>query len=175
MTQKQLSAPLTGGNENTGLLKVIAILCMIADHIGAKFFPTIVELRVIGRIAFPLFAWCLCVGAVHTRNVWKYALRILLVGILSQPFYMQALDHKWYQLNVFATLLLGLLAIAGIREKRWGSHIWAPILALVCSRIGVVDLIGAGYTYLAYGFIIFYLLPTLIIGGYKIIKHKEAE
>ena len=59
MTQKQLSAPLTGGNENTGLLKVIAILCMIADHIGAKFFPTIAELRVVGRIAFPLFAWCL--------------------------------------------------------------------------------------------------------------------
>ena len=139
MTQKQLSAPLTGGNENTGLLKVIAILCMIADHIGAKFFPTIVELRVIGRIAFPLFAWCLCVGAVHTRNVWKYALRVLLVGILSQPFYMQALDHKWYQLNVFATLLLGLLAIAGIRKKRWGSHIWAPALALACSVVIQMD------------------------------------
>ncbi len=48
------------------------------------------------------------------------------------------------------------------------------IAALIFSRIGVVDLIGAGYTYLSYGFIIFYLLPTLIIGGYKIIKYKEA-
>ncbi len=47
------------------------------------------------------------------------------------------------------------------------------VAALALSRIGVVDLIGAGYTYLSYGFIIFYLLPTLLIGGYKIIKHKD--
>ena len=48
------------------------------------------------------------------------------------------------------------------------------IASLLLSRVGVVDLIGAGYTYLSYGFIIFYLLPTLVIGGYKIIKHKEG-
>lgn len=60
------------------------------------------------------------------------------------------------------------------RSKRGIIAVVTLILALICSRIGVVDLIGAGYTYLAYGFIIFYLLPTLIIGGYKILKHKDA-
>ncbi len=45
--------------------------------------------------------------------------------------------------------------------------------ALVLSRIGVVTLIEQGYSLLSYGFILFYLLPTLFIGGYKIIKHKE--
>lgn len=49
------------------------------------------------------------------------------------------------------------------------------VASLLLSRVGVVDLIGAGYTYLSYGFIIFYLLPTLIIGGYKIIKHKDSD
>ena len=49
------------------------------------------------------------------------------------------------------------------------------VASLLLSRVGVVDLIGAGYTYLSYGFIIFYLLPTLIIGGYKIIKHKDSK
>ncbi len=48
-------------------------------------------------------------------------------------------------------------------------------LALLLSRIGVVTLIEKGYSLLSYGFIIFYLLPTLIIGGYKIIRHKESE
>ena len=47
------------------------------------------------------------------------------------------------------------------------------ILALVLSRIGVVTLIEQGYTLLSYGFIVFYLLPTLLIGGYKIIRHKD--
>ncbi len=47
------------------------------------------------------------------------------------------------------------------------------VLALILSRIGVVTLIEQGYSLLSYGFILFYLLPTLLIGGYKIIKHKD--
>lgn len=47
--------------------------------------------------------------------------------------------------------------------------------ALLMSRIGIVTLIEKGYTLLSYGFILFYLLPTLIIGGYKIIKHKDSR
>lgn len=49
------------------------------------------------------------------------------------------------------------------------------VLALVLSRIGVVTLIEQGYTLLSYGFILFYLLPTLLIGGYKIIKYKNKQ
>ena len=41
------------------------------------------------------------------------------------------------------------------------------------SRIGVVTLIEQGYTYISYGFILFYLLPTLVVGGYKIAKHHD--
>ena len=123
----------TAGNENTGWLKCIAILCMIVDHVGVAFFPLYRELRVIGRIAYPLFAWCIVVGCCHTRNIWKYALRILLVGLVAQPCYMLGLRHHWYELNVFATLLLGVLAIAGIRAKWRGSAVWAPILAIAAA------------------------------------------
>lgn len=42
--------------------------------------------------------------------------------------------------------------------------------ALLLSRVGVVALIEKGYTYLSYGFILFYLLPTLLVGGYKILR-----
>lgn len=45
--------------------------------------------------------------------------------------------------------------------------------ALLLSRVGVVTLIEKGYTLLSYGFIIFFLIPTLFVGGYKIIKHKD--
>lgn len=47
------------------------------------------------------------------------------------------------------------------------------IAALLLSRIGVVTLIEKGYSYISYGFILFYLLPTLIVGGYKIIKNHD--
>ena len=49
------------------------------------------------------------------------------------------------------------------------------LAALLLSRIGVVTLIEKGYSYLSYGFILFYLLPTLFIGGYKIIRYKNKK
>jgi uncharacterized membrane protein YkvI len=57
-------------------------------------------------------------------------------------------------------------------NKRGIITVVTLVVALILSRIGVVTLIEQGYTLLSYGFIIFYLLPTLLIGGYKIIKYK---
>ena len=131
--------PRTGGNENKDFVKILAVVFMIIDHIGAAFFSGVYELRILGRIAFPLFAWGMVTGAVYTRNIWKYALRVLIVGIVSQPCYKYSMNHGWDELNVFATLLLGLLGIAAIRENRFGSRYWGPVLAVVVSCIFKMD------------------------------------
>ena len=55
-------------NTDTGLLKLIALACMIVDHVGAVFFPGAMEWRVLGRTAFPLYIWCAVVGCCYTRN-----------------------------------------------------------------------------------------------------------
>ena len=128
-----------GGNTDTGLLKMIAIVCMIVDHVGARIFPNVQELRIIGRIAFPLYLWCMVVGACYTRDPMKYALRLLLAGIVSQPFYMLGLNHRWDQLNIMFTLLLGYIGIVGIRENRYGSRYWAPLLVMMATELVEVD------------------------------------
>lgn len=134
MAQGSLAAPpRTGGNENKDLIKLVAVLFMIVDHVGVAFFPRVYELRLLGRIAFPLFAWGIVTGVEYTRNVWKYALRVLIVGVISQPCFVYAMNHGWAELNVFATLLLGLLGIAAIRENRFGSRYWGPVLAILLS------------------------------------------
>ena len=112
---------------------------MIIDHVGAVFFPRESAFRIVGRIAFPLYAWCVVLGAVYTHDVKKYALRLFITGIFSQPFFMAALKHSWNELNIFFTLLLGLLGITGIRLKKSGSHIWCPILAVLAACIVYVD------------------------------------
>ena len=112
---------------------------MIVDHAGVVFFPKYREMRVIGRIAFPLFCWCAVVGCCYTRNIFRYALRLLLVGVLSQPCYMYGLNHRWNELNVFFTLLLGVLAVAGIRKNRKGSRIWGPVLAFLIALAVEMD------------------------------------
>lgn len=127
------------GNRDTGLLKIIALVCMIIDHTGVRLMGNAMEWRIIGRIAFPLYLWCLVVGACHTRSPMRYALRLLVFGLISQPCYMLGLHHNWNQLNVFFTLLTAYLGIWGIRENRRGSRIWAPALALAISCFVTMD------------------------------------
>ena len=131
---------IPAGNHATGWLKIIALVFMIVDHCGVTLLPNVSEMRMIGRIAFPIYAWCLVVGFHYTRSVPKYLARILAVGLASQPLYAVAMNHAITKPNIFLTLFLGLCAIWGMREKRWGSMIWAPLAAVFLATI-----LGADY------------------------------
>lgn len=127
------------GNTATTWLKIIALAFMFIDHAGKMCFPNIPEMRMLGRIAFPIYAWCMIVGFHYTRSVPKYLLRILITGLVSQPLYMLALNHTWKQPNIFLTLFLGLCALWGIREKKYLSQIWAPAAAMAAAILASAD------------------------------------
>ena len=80
-------------NTDTNFLKLVAIISMLIDHLGARVFPEYGEMRIIGRIAFPVFAYCITVGCVYTKNIFKYALRMGIMAILVQPLYATAMGH----------------------------------------------------------------------------------
>ena len=119
------------GNTATAWLKIIALVFMFTDHAGKMLFSNLQEMRILGRIAFPIYVWCMIVGFHYTRSVPKYLLRVLVVGLVSQPLYNIALNHTWEQPNIFLTLFLGLCALWGIREKKWLSHLWAPAVSVI--------------------------------------------
>ena len=123
------------GNTATGWLKILALLFMFCDHAGKMLLPNVPEMRMLGRIAFPLYCWCLVVGSHYTRSFPKYILRMLLVGAVSQPLYMWGLNHTWDEPNIFLTLTIALCGLWGLKEKKWFSHIWAPVLALVAAAL----------------------------------------
>ena len=138
--------PLPAGNTDTGTLKLIALFFMLIDHLGAVVFPQVPEMRILGWIAFPLYAWCMVVGFCYTRSVPRYLGRILLMGILVQPLYAHVMNHRLSSPNlflsfycgkpsIFLTLFLALAALWGIRERKYLSHIWAPALALFLATV----------------------------------------
>jgi hypothetical protein len=69
-------------------IKLLAAIFMVIDHVGVVFFPNVLAFRMVGRLSFPLFAWLLTQGEQHTRNIERYLLRLVVLGIVSQPLNM---------------------------------------------------------------------------------------
>ncbi len=162
---------------NSFQLKVIAIVLMVIDHIGAVIFPEILFLRIIGRLSFPLFAFLISEGYRHTRSVKKYLLRLGICAILYQiPDWFSTVYSKLtnnpffgvhYVLNIFATLFFGLAAIALFDRFKSKGHVLSWLAVLATAALAQVT--GADYG--AYGvlyMVIFYLvgaeLDKMILG-----------
>ena len=97
------------------ILKIIALVAMFCDHFGDAYLKHFSILNLIGRCAFPLFAFQISEGFVHTKNIKKYFFRLGIFALISQiPFSLfmyKFFRDTSFSLNVFFTLFLGLLAI----------------------------------------------------------------
>lgn len=98
---------------NVFTLKLIALITMMIDHYGAIFQNNIEIYRIIGRIAFPIYCFLLVEGYSHTKNVKKYAGRILIFALISEvPFDLAFYGIvSFYHQNIFFTLFIGLVTI----------------------------------------------------------------
>ena len=138
-------------------VKVIACLTMLLDHIGAVFMPgyyTYYILRIIGRIAFPIYCFQLAEGVHYTRNPGKYALRLALWAVASEiPFDLAfygglTIEHQ----SVMLTLLLGFGALMVWKKLPiWAGVTLTALLALAAEWLnsdygawGVVLIVAFG-------------------------------
>jgi hypothetical protein len=120
---------------NTFQLKILAIIFMFIDHMGLFLFPQYFLFRIIGRLAFPLFAWLIANGAYHTHNIGKYVQRLYLFALISQiPFFLanHLIDPHFSELNVLCTLFFGLVAIC-IIQRTSNRVYWFFVTAVFAS------------------------------------------
>ena len=110
-------------------LKIIAILSMTLDHIGVHLFPGCQLLRILGRLALPIFAYMIAEGCRHTRNPKKYLLTVLAVAALCQVAYFLAMGSLYQCILVTFTLsILLILSLDRAGRERTFSAVLSAVL-----------------------------------------------
>jgi hypothetical protein len=155
-------------------LKIIAMISMLIDHIGVQIFPNVLILRIIGRLAFPIFAYMIAEGCLHTKNKARYLLIIFGLGFICQLvfyFFMGSL----YQ-GILMTFSLSIICIYAIdyylKNKNWKSLSLMLFTVIGISFISVILPIilkktDFEFDYTALGI----LLPVAIyFSKYKLLK-----
>jgi len=105
------------------MLKILACLFMLLDHIGYYFAYALPEnvvfvLRTAGRLAFPIFAWSVARGYTRTRNPLRYFIRMVLFAGFAELIIRQG--HRLAGLtshgtNVMVTFALAIVLVTGYR------------------------------------------------------------
>ena len=131
-------------------LKLIAVISMLIDHTSAVILEQIPGLenpaflmRIIGRLAFPIYCFLLVEGFYHTRSRAKYAGRLFLFALISEVPFDLAFSRRMWDFssnNVFFTLLFGLLVIWGVEgiKQKFVEEVYGNKAAVIhcdsCSR-----------------------------------------
>lgn len=102
--QTKKFAGLTGNQ-----LKLLALIAMTCDHVGLQLLPQFIILRIIGRLAAPLFAYMIAEGCRYTHNRGRYLGRLLGMAALCQIAYFAAM-RSLYQC-IFVTFSLSVCMI----------------------------------------------------------------
>lgn len=90
-------------------LKLIACIAMFIDHFGLVMFPKVMIYRIIGRLAFPIFAYFIAEGCKYTRNKLKHFLLIFSVGVIYFLFYLFAYGEVYP--SIFLTFSVSILNV----------------------------------------------------------------
>ena len=147
-------------------LKLIALISMTCDHVGLQLFPEVLLLRIIGRLALPIFAYMIAEGCRYTRNRKKYLLRMASLAAVCQLVYFFAMGSL-YQC-ILVTFSLSICLICAM--DRWQQRRDTGSRVLVLGIFGAVFVLCVVLPDFLPGFEIDYglmgvLLPVLIYFG----------
>lgn len=157
------SRPGLTGNQ----LKIIALVTMTIDHIGMQLLPGIPLLRIIGRLAFPIFAYMIAEGCQYTHHRKKYLLSMSGLAAICQLVYFLAMDSLY--MCVLVTFSLSISLIYAIDYGRnQGGIAWLVPLGVLTVVYMLTDILpfllwktDYGIDYGFYGI----LLPVLVYLG----------
>ena len=160
-------------------LKIIAMVIMVIDHIGAYIIPYsspwYLPLRCLGRISFPLFAFMVVEGIHYSKKPLMYLLRLFILGIIIDLGTLIALGS--YPGCVLTTFVFGGLIVYCL-EKLKGPYKLFSILPFTICFLSGFDFFPLRMQYGVYGvatILIFYLAKPITMFLSKIISNYGLD
>lgn len=120
-------------------LKLIAAASMLLDHIGFMFFPHSALLRILGRFAFPIYAFMIAEGCRYTKNKLRYFLSVFVLGAACQIVYYLFSGDTY--LNILLTFSMSILLIYALQAS-YETTGWRQVLWSVVFASGVIIAVG---------------------------------
>ena len=115
---------------NGNHLKLIAAVAMLLDHAGILLFPRVRLFRILGRLAYPIFAFMIAEGCRYTRNKLRYFLMVFGLGAACQIVYYFFSGDTY--LNILLTFSLSILLIYALQAS-WQAEkrpLWSILFAV---------------------------------------------
>lgn len=160
---------------SNNVLKIIACITMLIDHMGVLLFPKITILRIIGRIAFPIFAFLLAEGCYYTRNKIRHLLVISGFAVVMQVVLFLATRMTDFSIFIHFSIAVLLCLVIDLIEKFIKERKVIVSIALILSfLISVIMLIlidkNTTYFFSNYGLYGIFV-PVVLYIIRKYIKH----
>ena len=126
-------------------LKIIAAVSMTVDHVGIMFFPAVIWMRYVGRIALPIFMFMIAEGCQHTRNRLRYYLMVAVLAAVCQGVY--ALATGDWLLSVLVSFSIAIPLVYGLqsckralfRGKYLLAAVWGAVLCCAVAGVWCLD------------------------------------
>lgn len=149
-------------------LKIIALIAMTCDHVGLQLLPQVGFLRILGRLALPIFAYMIAEGCRYTRDRKKYLLRLASLAAVCQAVYFVAMGSLYQCIMVTFSLSVCLIYLfdramdENARLWRAAAALGAATVYLMCEVLpGLLPMTDFAIDYGFYGVI----LPVLVYFG----------
>lgn len=113
----------------------IAMMTMLIDHIGIVWFDDQPIYRVIGRMAFPIYAFYVVQGMQLTSNRRAYVIRLGVLAAVSQAPFTLLFDT--YSVNVIGTFFVCVLGMYGFTRE--SSAWWMRWVSLGLSAVILIS------------------------------------
>lgn len=168
-------------------LKVIALISMVIDHVALYLMEhdTVLyeTMRCVGRIAFPVFAFLIAEGFIHTRSRYRYFFTLLGFAVVSEiPWYL--LNGADGTHNVMFTLALGVATLMVLENLLQRSMVlgflWTLGMAGLASWLGVdyewrgILVIVFFYLFNGYGYSFPYIKGMQFFCTFTLMMHFEV-